>query len=179
MDQTGMNRSMISKLLVWLAAVPAASSVLFASLAIQRSGLPYNSEGSYFDGVVNYHEQSVLAFGILAGISIVATAVLVAAARSLHRGPTSEPMGHALFSLAHVCLSAFFGWAFYVRYWKWRECIEQAASSCITPEGDSLIEGGSFWLIPSVLFAVAAVRRMWRWRAAQQAHARDVRNARA
>lgn len=120
MDQTGMNRSMISKLLVWLAA-----------------------------------------------------------ARSLHRGPTSEPMGHALFSLAHVCLSAFFGWAFYVRYWKWRECIEQAASSCITPEGDSLIEGGSFWLIPSVLFAVAAVRRMWRWRAAQQAHARDVRNARA
>lgn len=162
-----MSRSSISKLLVWAAAISGACSILFAGLAVQRGGLPYNSEGNYFDGVFNYHEQSVLAYGSVAAISFVVTAVLVAVALRLTSGPALERIWNALVTLVHLCLSALFGWAFYARYWKWRECIEQAASSCITPEGDSLIEGGAFWLIPSLLFAAAAIRRIWRSRSAR------------
>jgi hypothetical protein len=56
--------------------------------------------------------------------------------------------------LMNLCLflSAFFFYVFYVRYWKWRDCIEAARSSCITPEGDSLIGAGAFWIVPAVLF---------------------------
>ncbi|MEG3859487.1 hypothetical protein [Microcoleus sp. herbarium12] len=53
-----------------------------------------------------------------------------------------------------VCLfcSSFFFYLFYVRYWKWRDCIEAANSSCTTPDGDVLIGGGAFWIVPAVVF---------------------------
>ena len=72
--------------------------------------------------------------------------------------------------LMTVCLfiSFFFFYVFYVRYWKWRDCIEAAASSCITPEGDILIGGGTFWIVPAVvfllLFAVILGWNFWRKR---------------
>ena len=74
---------------------------------------------------------------------------------------------HAIVGVTYLGLSGLFAWIFYVRYWKWRECIEQAMSSCITPDGTNLIGGGRFWIIPAVLFAIAFVRRILRWHARQ------------
>lgn len=57
--------------------------------------------------------------------------------------------------------SALFFWLFYVRYWKHRDCIAAAKSSCVTPEGDNLIPAGAFWVVPAflfLLFALAALR---------------------
>jgi hypothetical protein len=65
-----MSQSLTSKLLSWvialLAALLAGVGLIFLTLAVQRSTLPYNSEGNYFDGVVNYHEQSVVGYGVMA-----------------------------------------------------------------------------------------------------------------
>ena len=79
-------------------------------------------------------------------------------------------MRHAVVGAIYLILSGLFGWIFYVRYWSWRECIEQAMSSCITPDGANLIGGGRFWIVPAILFAVAFVRRVLRWR---KAHSRS------
>jgi hypothetical protein len=57
-----------------------------------------------------------------------------------------------------MILAAGFGWLFYVRYWKWRDCIAAALSSCVTPEGDNLISGGMIWGLPALLFLAAALR---------------------
>ncbi|MBY0492118.1 MAG: hypothetical protein K2R93_19915 [Gemmatimonadaceae bacterium] len=35
-------------------------------VAWQRAGLPYNEQGHYFDGLVNYHQQSVLGYALAA-----------------------------------------------------------------------------------------------------------------
>ena len=43
-----------------------ATGLLFAWLWWQRSTLPYNEEGRYFDGLVVYDQQSVAVFGGLA-----------------------------------------------------------------------------------------------------------------
>ncbi len=56
-------------------------------------------------------------------------------------------------------LAAFGGlflWLFYVRYWKHRDCIAAAKSSCVTPEGDNLIAMGAFWLVPGLIFFLFA-----------------------
>ena len=57
-----------------------------------------------------------------------------------------------LFSL----LAFFFGWLFYVRYWKYRDCIDAAESSCVLPDGDNLTNGGVVWGFFAVLFGLAA-----------------------
>ena len=49
-------------------------------------------------------------------------------------------------------VSAFFWFAFYFRFWKWRVEILQAQSSFITPEGDNLISAGAFWAVPALQF---------------------------
>src|SRR4051812_41350638 len=68
------------KLLSWLTALLAALlagvGLIFLILAVRRSALPYNSEGNYFDGVVNYHEHSVVAYGFMAGASFLAAVTL-------------------------------------------------------------------------------------------------------
>lgn len=75
-----MSQSLTSKLLSWfsvlLAALLAGVGLIFLILAVQRSTLPYNSEGNYFDGVVNYHEQSVVVYGFMAGASFLAAVTL-------------------------------------------------------------------------------------------------------
>jgi hypothetical protein len=57
----------------------------------------------------------------------------------------------------NLATSLCFFYLFYIRYWKWRDCIEQAASSCITPDGDSLISGGAFWIVPALFFLLIAL----------------------
>jgi hypothetical protein len=53
--------------------------------------------------------------------------------------------------------SVLFFWLFYIRYWKYRDCIGAAKSSCVTPEGDNLISAGVFWIVPAVVFACFAL----------------------
>ena len=64
--------------------------------------------------------------------------------------------------VACLVLAAFFSWAFYTRYWQWRECIHEALSSCVTPDGANLIEGGVVWFVPAALFLVLGVRGLLR-----------------
>ena len=79
-----MIHSIISKVLLCFSAVVVGVGVIFLILALQRSTLPYNTEGNYFDGVVNYHEQSITAYGFLAGASFLC-AVMLFAIRLLFR----------------------------------------------------------------------------------------------
>jgi hypothetical protein len=59
---------------------------------------------------------------------------------------------------AYTIFAAGFGWLFYARYWKWRDCIDAALSSCRTPDGDNLTTGGMFWGLIAVVSALAAIR---------------------
>jgi hypothetical protein len=73
-----MIHSIISKVLLCFSAVVVSVGLIFLILALQRSTLPYNSEGNYFDGVVNYHEQSIIVYGILAAASFLCAIMLFA-----------------------------------------------------------------------------------------------------
>ena len=68
-------------------------------------------------------------------------------------------MGAAKWIRFAVLLSfAFlFFWLFYIRYWKYRDCIAAAKSSCVTPDGNNLISAGAFWIVPAIIFAVFAL----------------------
>lgn len=54
-------------------------------------------------------------------------------------------------------ITLFFAWLFYIRYWKYRDCIDAAESSCVLPDGDNLTGGGVVWGLFAVLFALAAI----------------------
>lgn len=53
-------------------------------------------------------------------------------------------------------VALFFAWLFYIRYWKYRDCIDAAESSCVLPDGDNLTNGGVVWGLLAFLCAVAA-----------------------
>ena len=67
-------------------------------------------------------------------------------------------------SLLMTMAAGGFVWLFITRYWLYRDCIEAAKSSCITPDGANLIEGGSMWIVPAVVFAVLALLKLPRRR---------------
>ena len=50
-----------------------------------------------------------------------------------------------------------FSWLFYTRYWLWRDCIEAAQSSCITPDGDRISSGAFVWGLLAVPFYMASI----------------------
>jgi len=56
------------------------------------------------------------------------------------------------------CLSAAFvcSYAFYTRFWAYRDCIAEAASSCVNPDGTNLIAGGAVWCVLTVGWLAAA-----------------------
>ena len=62
---------MFSKVSAWLAGASGAISCVLAYVAWRRAGLPYNEQGHYFDGLVNYHEQSVLVYTVLAAAALL------------------------------------------------------------------------------------------------------------
>jgi hypothetical protein len=64
----------------------------------------------------------------------------------------------------YFVLAALFAWAFYERYWRWRGCIDEALSSCVTPDGDNLTAGGMVWSLPAAIFLLLALRNIYRWR---------------
>ncbi|MBP6621668.1 MAG: hypothetical protein KA194_05200 [Alcaligenes sp.] len=54
-------------------------------------------------------------------------------------------------------LAGFFWWLFYERYYQYKECIEAAASSCLTAQGDNLTSGGMLWAAPAMLLSGLAL----------------------
>ena len=80
-----MSHSIISKVLLCFSSIVVGFGLIFLILALQRSTLPYNSEGNYFDGVVNYHEQSITVYSILSGASFLCATMLVAIRRFFQR----------------------------------------------------------------------------------------------
>ena len=71
-------------------------------------------------------------------------------------------------SIISGALSTLFTYAFYWRYWRYRDCIEQAVSSCyVTESGEytgNASVGGMIWAIPAVLFALLFVMNLFRLR---------------
>lgn len=61
-----MKRSALFMVCASLSALSAVLGCVLAVVAWQRAGLPYNEEGHYFDGLVNYHQQSVLGYAFAA-----------------------------------------------------------------------------------------------------------------
>lgn len=59
-------------------------------------------------------------------------------------------------SVLYAFAGLFFTWLFYERFWKWRDCIDEALSSCITPEGANLTSGGIFWGLFAIVFFILA-----------------------
>ena len=57
------------------------------------------------------------------------------------------------------CLSAAFvsSYAFYTRFWAYRDCIAEAASSCVNPDGTNLIAGGAIWGVLALGWLAAAI----------------------
>lgn len=65
-------------------------------------------------------------------------------------------------TIAALLLAGFFLWLFHQRYWAWRDCIAEAASSCVTPDGDNLTAGGMVWIVPAAIFGLLAMLRILR-----------------
>ena len=53
--------------------------------------------------------------------------------------------------------SATFGWFFYERYWKWRDCIDMSVTSCGDPASFNATDGGAIWIVPCLVLLVVAL----------------------
>jgi hypothetical protein len=58
-------------------------------------------------------------------------------------------------------IGLIFAWLCYERYWKWRFCIDESLSSCVTPDGSNLTSGGLIWGVFAFLFIALAVVSMF------------------
>lgn len=65
-------------------------------------------------------------------------------------------------ALTCLLLAALFAWLFYTRYRSFRDCMAEAASSCITPAGDNLVQDGALWGVPAAIFLGLASFRLGR-----------------
>lgn len=61
-------------------------------------------------------------------------------------------------SLLYFFLSILFFIIFYLRYWKYKDCIQLSASSCFTENGDTLISAGMIWILPSLILFLMGLR---------------------
>ncbi len=68
-----MKCAWISPVLAALAGLGAAVCCVLAYVAVPRARLPYNEAGQYFDGLVNYQQQSVLVYAVLAAAAFLLT----------------------------------------------------------------------------------------------------------
>lgn len=64
-----MKRSALFMICAGLSALSMVLGCALAVVAWQRAGLPYNEEGHYFDGLVNYHQQAVLVYAVAACVA--------------------------------------------------------------------------------------------------------------
>ena len=75
--------------------------------------------------------------------------------------------------IAALGLAVFFAVAFYVRYWKWRECIAVVASSCTEPGAGNATDGGRIWGVFAVAFLAWGILLAVRLRAKLRNDSRD------
>ena len=60
--------------------------------------------------------------------------------------------------VVHAFASAFFWFAYYDRYYKYKDCIDALTnSSCITPDGGNVTAGGAIWSVFALFFSVLAL----------------------
>lgn len=59
----------------------------------------------------------------------------------------------ALLSILFAVAAGFFWWLFYERYYKYKDCIEASASSCITADGANLTSGGAIWSVIALVLS--------------------------
>ncbi|MFZ5568206.1 MAG: hypothetical protein ACOY95_14570 [Pseudomonadota bacterium] len=71
-----MKRSPLFMLCAGLSTGLAILGAVLSVAAWQRAGLPYNEQGHYFDGLVNYHQQSVLGYALAALAALLLAGVL-------------------------------------------------------------------------------------------------------
>ena len=76
--------------------------------------------------------------------------------------PSRSPRRELVLALLELSAAGLFGWLFRERYWRWRDCIAAAKSSCVTPDGDNLTSGGALWSLFALAFLVAAAIRLAR-----------------
>ena len=56
-----------------------------------------------------------------------------------------------------LCAAAVCGHAFYTRFWAYRDCIAEATSSCVNPDGTNLIAGGALWGVLTLCWIGGAI----------------------
>ena len=60
-------------------------------------------------------------------------------------------------AIVFALAAGLFGYVFYMRYWIWRDCIAASQSSCVTPDGSNVTDGGMVWGVIAIGFLAAAV----------------------
>lgn len=80
-----MKRSALVMVWTGLSALFGVLGCVLAVVAWQRAGLPYNEQGRYFDGLVNYDEQSVLGYALAALAALFLAGALAWVARRARR----------------------------------------------------------------------------------------------
>ncbi|MBR0554869.1 hypothetical protein J5J10_04175 [Ciceribacter sp. L1K23] len=56
-----------------------------------------------------------------------------------------------------VFAAGLFAAIFHARYWMWRDCIAASQSSCVTPDGNNVTDGGMVWGMIALCFLAAAL----------------------
>lgn len=80
-----MKRSALFMVCTGLSALSGVLGCVLALVAWQRARLPYNEEGHYFDGLVNYHQQGVLGYAIAALAALLLALALAWVAQRVRR----------------------------------------------------------------------------------------------
>lgn len=60
-------------------------------------------------------------------------------------------------AIVFALAAGLFVYVFYMRYWIWRDCIAASQSSCATPDGSNVTDGGIVWGVIALGFLAAAV----------------------
>ncbi|MFN4208380.1 MAG: hypothetical protein ACK4HG_18445 [Agrobacterium albertimagni] len=60
-------------------------------------------------------------------------------------------------AIVFTLAAGLFGYVFYMRYWIWRDYIAASQSSCVTPDGSNVTDGGMVWGVIALAFLAAAV----------------------
>ena len=81
-----MKRSVLFMVCAGLSALCGVLGCVLAVVAWQRAGLPYNEQGHYFDGLVNYHQQSVLGYALAALAALLLAGALAWGGSGTRRG---------------------------------------------------------------------------------------------
>jgi len=65
-----------------------------------------------------------------------------------------------LFAACALCFAALFGWAFYERYWRWRDCFNELGR-CYDPVSQTVMtDAGFVWGLMAVI-AVGLAFALW------------------